>query len=151
MGLFSSLKDAILSKISHRKQKQDSRNTSPDIASTPNPPAWNYGNGESEPTTGRQTPEAQAPAKLTAAELASQLDALAAESSEKLEWRTSIVDLMKLVGMDSSYAERKEMAIDLGYTKEDIDSKGSAEMNIWLHKKVMEKLSEDTDGDLTLS
>lgn len=42
---------------------------------------------------------------------------------------------MKLVEMDSSFAERKEMALDLGYTQEDIDSKGSAEMNMWLHKK----------------
>lgn len=70
---------------------------------------------------------------------------------EDLAWRKSIVDLMKLVDMDSSYNSRKELAIDLGYKKEDIESKGSAEMNVWLQKEVMKKLSEDTDGDLSVA
>ena len=56
-------------------------------------------------------------------------------------YKTSIVDLMKLVNMDSSLASRKELAQDLGYTGA-LD--GSAEMNIWLHKKVMEKLASTT-------
>ncbi len=55
-----------------------------------------------------------------------------------LNWRTSIVDLMKLVGMDSTLAERKELADELGYTG---DKSDTATMNIWLHKQVMAKLA----------
>lgn len=70
-------------------------------------------------------------------ELSATLDRKAAENSEKLDWRHSIVDLMKLVGMDSSLPAREKMARELGYTGE---LNGSAEMNNWLHAKVMEKL-----------
>jgi 3-oxoacyl-ACP reductase-like protein len=66
------------------------------------------------------------------------LEALAAESGQKLNWRTSIVDLMKLVGMDSSLSERKELADELGYTG---DKGDSASMNIWLHKQVLKQLA----------
>lgn len=62
---------------------------------------------------------------------------------EDLDWRRSIVDLMKLVGMDSSYGARKELALELGYSQSDIDSKGSAEMNMWLHKEVMKRFAEN--------
>ncbi len=55
-----------------------------------------------------------------------------------LNWRSSIVDLMKLVGMESSLQERKDLAMELGYTGE---LEGSAEMNIWLHKAVMRELA----------
>ncbi|RJY08553.1 DUF3597 domain-containing protein [Aurantiacibacter aquimixticola] len=58
--------------------------------------------------------------------------------SDKLNWRTSIVDLMKLVGLDPSYQNRKELAHELG----DKDYSGTAEENIWLHKQVMNKLAE---------
>ena len=54
-----------------------------------------------------------------------------------LNWKTSIVDLMKLIGQDSSLSNREELATELGYTGE---KDGSAEMNIWLHKAVMDKL-----------
>lgn len=87
---------------------------------------------------------------MTAEELRSQLEEMEREHPEDLDWGSSIVDLMKLVGMDSSYDERKELARDLGYSQADIDSKGSAEMNIWLHKEVMSKLSEDLDGELDM-
>jgi len=66
------------------------------------------------------------------------LDAMAASSNQKLNWRTSIVDLMKLVGMESSLQERKDLATELGYTGE---LNGSAEMNIWLHEEVMRRLA----------
>nr|WP_310100635.1 DUF3597 domain-containing protein [Sphingomonas sp. BE138] len=56
-----------------------------------------------------------------------------------LNWRTSIVDLMKLLDLDSSLANRKELATELGYTGE---KDGSAEMNIWLHKAVMRELEK---------
>ena len=67
------------------------------------------------------------------------LEDMAAANPQKLNWRTSIVDLMKLTGMESSLAERKELADELGYTG---DKSDSAAMNNWLHKQVIRKLSE---------
>ena len=66
------------------------------------------------------------------------LDKAVAAKGEKLEWRTSIVDLMKALDIDSSFTARKELAKELGYTG---DSNDSASMNIWLHKQVMTKLA----------
>ena len=68
------------------------------------------------------------------------LDGLASKNPEKLDWKRSIVDLMKLVGMDSSFGARKELAKDLHYTG---DMNDSASMNVWLHKEVLRKLSEN--------
>jgi len=66
------------------------------------------------------------------------LDKAVAAKKEKLEWRTSIVDLMKALDIDSSLGARKELAKELGYTG---DTNDSASMNIWLHKQVMTKLA----------
>ena len=66
------------------------------------------------------------------------LDKAVAAKGEKLAWRTSIVDLMKALDIDSSFAARKDLAKELGYTG---DSNNSASMNIWLHKQVMTKLA----------
>ena len=66
------------------------------------------------------------------------LDKAVAAHKEKLEWRTSIVDLMKALDIDSSLAARKELAKELGYTG---DTNDSASMNVWLHKQVMAKLA----------
>jgi len=66
------------------------------------------------------------------------LDKAVAAKGEKLEWRTSIVDLMKALDIDSSFTARKELAKELGYTG---DSNDSASMNIWLHKQVMTKFA----------
>ena len=68
------------------------------------------------------------------------LNDMASKNSEKLDWKNSIVDLMKLVGMDSSFSARKELAHDLNYSG---DTGDSAAMNIWLHKEVMKKLAEN--------
>lgn len=68
------------------------------------------------------------------------LDDLAAHNKEKLDWRKSIVDLMKLVGMDSSLASRKELAREFEYPG---DIGDSAKMNVWLHKQVIKKLAEN--------
>ena len=69
------------------------------------------------------------------------LTALAAKKKgEKLDWRKSIVDLMKLLDLDSSGASRKKLAAELAYTG---DTKDSATMNVWLHKQVMRKLAEN--------
>jgi hypothetical protein len=64
--------------------------------------------------------------------------AVAAHKGEKLEWRTSIVDLMKALDIDSSLSARKELAKELGYGG---DTNDSASMNVWLHKQVMAKLA----------
>ncbi|BCF90509.1 MULTISPECIES: DUF3597 domain-containing protein [Paraburkholderia] len=68
------------------------------------------------------------------------LTALAEQNSEKLNWRTSIVDLMKLLSLDSSLGARKQLAEELDYSG---DMNDSASMNIWLHKQVMTKLAEN--------
>lgn len=68
------------------------------------------------------------------------LNDMAARNPQKLNWRSSIVDLMKLVGMDSSLQERKQLADELGYKG---DRNDSATMNIWLHKEVMKKMQEN--------
>ncbi len=68
------------------------------------------------------------------------LDDLASKNPEKLDWRKSIVDLMKLVGMDSSLSARKELATELHYSGNENDS---AAMNVWLHKQVIIKLAEN--------
>ena len=68
------------------------------------------------------------------------LNDLAKKNPEKLDWKRSIVDLMKLVGMDSSFAARKQLAEELHYTG---DPNDSAAMNIWLHKEVLRKLAEN--------
>ncbi len=83
-------------------------------------------------------PASGATATATAVDIEEILNRMAATSKEKLDWKHSIVDLMKLVGMDSSLAERKELAKDLNYTG---DMNDSAAMNMWLHKEVMRKLA----------
>jgi hypothetical protein len=68
------------------------------------------------------------------------LTELAGKAGQKLDWRHSIVDLMKLLNLDSSLSARKELAGELHYTG---DTNDSAAMNIWLHKQVMKKLAEN--------
>jgi len=68
------------------------------------------------------------------------LEGLNSRSSQKLNWRSSIGDLMKLTVVDSSLQHRQELAAELGYTG---DKNDSAAMNIWLHKAVMRKLAEN--------
>jgi 3-oxoacyl-ACP reductase-like protein len=73
-------------------------------------------------------------------DVAAVLDAMAQDNPETLDWRKSIVDLMKLLSLDSSLTARKELAGELSYTG---DTSDSASMNIWLHKQVMTKLAEN--------
>ena len=81
---------------------------------------------------------APAPAPGKTVDVAPILDKAVAAKHEKLEWRTSIVDLMKALDIDSSLAARKELAKELAYTG---DTNDSASMNVWLHKQVMAKLA----------
>jgi hypothetical protein len=101
--------------------------------------------------TAERPPDAASPARLgtpgtaattvaTPVDVAAILTKLASENKEKLDWKYSIVDLMKLVGMDSSLASRKILAAELHYTG---DTNDSATMNIWLHKEVMRKLADN--------
>jgi hypothetical protein len=77
-------------------------------------------------------------APMTNVDVAATLDNLARQKKEKLDWKHSIVDLMKLLDLDSSLSARKELAKELNYTG---DTNDSATMNIWLHKQVMAKLA----------
>jgi len=89
---------------------------------------------------GAAVPGASAGTPHASIDIAQTLDRMAAANAEKLDWKHSIVDLMKLVGMDSSLAERKELAADLKYSG---DTNDSATMNMWLHKEVMRRLAEN--------
>jgi len=87
------------------------------------------------------SPQAAPPATPSSpVDVAAIMDKLAAQSKEKLDWRKSIVDLMKLLKLDSSIAARKRLAEELHYTG---NVKDSASMNVWLHKQVMVKLAEN--------
>ena len=90
--------------------------------------------------TGAVTGTGAPAATLTEIDVAASLEKMAATNPEKLDWMHSIVDLMELVGMDSSLSARKELAEDLHYTG---DMNDSAKMNMWLHKEVMRKLAEN--------
>lgn len=76
---------------------------------------------------------------MTRAEVEAMIANIAASKTEQYNWRQSIVDLMKLLNLDSSLNARKQLAQELGYAGE---LNGSAEMNIWLHQQVMTKLAE---------
>ncbi|VIO73988.1 hypothetical protein CI1B_52750 [Bradyrhizobium ivorense] len=94
-------------------------------------PAGGSSSSASAPAAGGAAPAATV-------DVAPILDKAVAAKGEKLEWRTSIVDLMKALDIDSSLSARKELAHELGYTG---DTSDSASMNIWLHKQVMAKLA----------
>ena len=99
--------------------------------------------GAAAPASGSASsaPASSAPAApAQTVDVAPILDKAVAAKKEKLEWRTSIVDLMKALDIDSSLAARKELAKELGFTG---DTNDSAKMNIWLHKQVMAKLAEN--------
>lgn len=116
MSFFGKIKDAIFGKKA-------------EAAPAPQAPAG----------TTTTTPAAPAaPQAISEVDVEAILNDLSAKSDQKLNWRTSIVDLMKLLGLDSSLAERKGLAQEFGYSGA-LD--GSAEMNLWLHKQVMRELA----------
>ncbi|MHC2255567.1 hypothetical protein ACVILK_005259 [Bradyrhizobium embrapense] len=93
--------------------------------------------GTSPAAPSASTAASSAPAAQTV-DVAAIVDRAAAATGEKLDWRTSIVDLMKALGLDSSLAARKELAKELHYTG---DTNNTATMNVWLHQQVMAKLA----------
>ncbi|MGC3962827.1 MAG: DUF3597 domain-containing protein [Rhodocyclaceae bacterium] len=82
-----------------------------------------------------------APAAIAVVDVVSKLEGMAASNPEKLNWKQSIVDLMKLLGLDSSLAARKELATELGCPADKMGD--SAQMNMWLHKTVLQKLADN--------
>ncbi len=131
MSIFESIKNAIFGHGSAAAPAATAGAASP--ASAPNAPA---------PSS---APSPAPSVAISQGSLQAQLAQLSAKSSQKLNWQTSIVDLMKLVGLDPSLANRKQLAQELGYTG---DTNDSASMNIWLHKTVMEKLAA-SGGNVT--
>jgi hypothetical protein len=85
------------------------------------------------------TATAAPPKGIPVVDVVSQLESRAAAYPHKLNWRYSIVDLLTLIGVDSSYSARKELAVELGCPTEKMDD--SAEMNTWLHKEVLRRLA----------
>src|SRR5687768_13309607 len=118
MGIFGSIRNAIFGQAREAQVAATGSSAIPAVGTPAQPPA------------------SQQPVDVEAV--------LTCISSEKgnpdLNWRSSIVDLMKLLDLDSSLDNRKELATELGYTGA---KDGSAEMNIWLHKQVMRKLEEN--------
>ena len=129
MGIFSSIKNAIFGKAKAQ----------------PVPQAQRQPQGQAMPQMRPAQPAAPtAPAQPQAQQPVDVEQVLTQIASEKgnpdLNWRTSIVDLMKLLDLDSSLTNRKELATELGYTGE---KNGSAEMNMWLQKAVMKELEKN--------
>ena len=135
MSIFSRIKDAIFGHDS-KPAAPANRAPAPPPASSPKPASGipaspanaNWG---SVPTANQAT----APVDVEQV-----LSGLASRNPQKLNWQSSIVDLMKLLGIDSSLENRKELARELGYTG---DTGDSASMNIWLHKRVMQELEKN--------
>jgi hypothetical protein len=88
-----------------------------------------------------QQAAAAPPRAMAAVDVVAKLEGLAASHKEKLNWKTSIVDLLKLLGLDSSLTARKELATELGCPAQKMGD--SAQMNMWLHKTVLQKLAEN--------
>ena len=82
-----------------------------------------------------------APVAITVVDVVAQLEGLAAKNPQKLNWKVSIVDLLKLLDLDSGFGARKELATELGCPADKMGD--SAQMNMWLHKVVLRKLAEN--------
>jgi hypothetical protein len=144
----------ILEKLGIGKDDDKDKGRTPPASSTqtqagrPNPsgsasqtaPRTSTGTQRPGTQTGQPAP-ASRPKAVSETDVVAKLEKLAADNPQKLNWRTSIVDLMKLLGMESSLAERKELAAELGYPRDQMDD--SAKMNVWLHKQVLRKIAEN--------
>ena len=128
MSIFGKIKDAIFGSAK-AKEATPASSTAPQSPSAPavaSPPK----------STAAAAPAASAP--ISQVDVEAVLTKLAAQNKQKLDWRKSIVDLMKLLDLDSSLAARKELAKELNYAG---DMDDFASMNVWLHKQVMNKLA----------
>ena len=142
MSIFSRIKDAIFG----HKPAATSASTSAGSTATPRPaqprPAGPGGRppGPSDSTIPASPANANWQHPAEPVDVEQVLREMAAKNPQKLNWETSIVDLMKLLGIDSSLQHRQELARELGYTG---DMNDSAKMNIWLHKRVMQELEKN--------
>ncbi|KXG87502.1 DUF3597 domain-containing protein [Agrobacterium bohemicum] len=143
MSIFGKIRDAIFGSSAHAEQASPSASapapsSTPETAVSTAPPVG--GTGQAVPTTSGASAPVPSSSASQKVDVASQLDAAVKSSGQKLDWKHSIVDLMKALGMDATLAERKELAHELGYTGQ---ADGSAAMNTWLHKALLKKLSEN--------
>ncbi len=132
MSFFDKIKNAIFGKAEAATQPGTSATTAAPAA--PAQPAAPAPTASGSPTAGSASP---VPANVDIAPI---LDEAVKQNGQKLDWKHSIVDLLKALDLDSSLTARKELAAELGYTG---DTSDSATMNIWLHKAVIKKLSEN--------
>lgn len=133
MSLFDRIKEAIF------RGKHESRPLAPD----PKTPSAGKPAPVVPTTTAAGIPASPANAaweRREEVDVEAVLTNLAGKNPQKLNWRTSIVDLMKLLDIDSSLANRKELARELGFVG---DTNDSATMNVWLHKRVMQELEKN--------
>jgi len=138
MSIFGKIKDAIFGKKAQAAEP-----------AAPATPAAGSVGAALDAATSAMASASATPTAISDVDVEAILSAQAANAGQPLNWRTSIVDLMKLVGIDPSLDNRKELAQELGYTGE---LNGSAEMNIWLHKAVMRELAANggtVPADLT--
>jgi hypothetical protein len=96
---------------------------------------------EAAPAPASVAPAQSAAAPVSQVDVVAKLEGMAGSHPEKLNWKTSIVDLLKLLGIDSSLTARKELASELGCPADKMGD--SAQMNIWLHKTVLAKIAEN--------
>jgi hypothetical protein len=137
MSVFESIKNAIFGHSASAAAPQKPAGPPPAAASVPRTaqPSSTVSNASAQPADRTPTqPPVQQPVDVEAT-----LNGLAARNPQKLNWQQSIVDLMKLLGLDPSLHNRTELAKELGYRG---DASDSAAMNVWLHQQVMNKLAE---------
>lgn len=147
MSIFGKIKNAIFGHpaAAATASSAPAATPSPSAPSTPEPAATTAapvgGTGQAVPSMAGAAPAPGAtPGQAQPVDIASILDAAVQKNGQKLDWKHSVVDLMKALGMDASLAERKELADELGYAG---DKNDSATMNMWLHKALMRKLSQN--------
>ena len=131
MSIFDSIKNVIFGKA---KAAEAPAGSAAPQASAP------AASGPAASSAPAAAPTAPSAAPAGPVDVATVMEAAVKAKGQKLNWRTSIVDTMKALDLDSSLSARKELAKELGYTG---DTNDSATMNIWLHKALMKKLSEN--------
>lgn len=141
MGIFERIKNAIWgSSKSETEPTTIDTKTKPVVASASDTSATAPKSEASSATPKMPKPSVSKPSGTAAVDVAAILDKVVKNKGQKLKWRTSIIDLMKALDLDSSLSARKELAKELGY---DGDMKSSAKMNVWLHKQVIQKLKDN--------
>jgi hypothetical protein len=143
MGLFQT----ILEKIGLGKEKKSDSaganvgGTKPASSASKGAAAGSGAPGRSDKDDKFASAGGQKPAAISEVDVVANLEKMAAANPAQLNWKVSIVDLLKLLGMDSSFEARKELATELGCPADLMND--SAKMNVWLHKTVLKKIAEN--------